>query len=371
MDANIHLVIDNGSGFIKAGFSGEESPRHYFPSITGHTKVEGIYLSEEQKESIVGTEAQKKFGILNISYPIQECRIVNWDDISKIWHYTFYNELKVAPEEHNVLLTESPYNTRREREQIAEMMFETFNSPCIYLSPQSVLATYAVGKSTGLMIDCGEGSTNFSPIYEGLLMRESVTHIPIAGKMIFEFLVKKLIENKQCLDSKNQKNGCKKVKEKLCYIAQDFDSEINNNIETSSFTLPDGSVIQINKEKILAGEILFNPKQFEIQSKSLQESFMDSIKLTDSDLREDMFKNILFNGGTSLMKGFKDRVGKEINKVSEDYKCKKKVHVYPEAQFLAWIGGSVLTSLGTFQNIWVTKQEYKESGVNIVHKKCF
>ena len=119
MDANIHIVIDNGSGFIKAGFSGEESPRHYFPSITGHTKVEGIYLSEEQKESLVGTEAQKKFGILNISYPIQECRIVNWDDISKIWHHTFYNELKVAPEEHNVLLTESPYNTRREREQIA------------------------------------------------------------------------------------------------------------------------------------------------------------------------------------------------------------------------------------------------------------
>ena len=83
VDSNIHCVIDNGSGFIKAGFSGESAPRFHFPTIVGHTKVEGVYVSDEKKESIIGNEAQQKFGILDINYPIQEGKIINWDEMTK------------------------------------------------------------------------------------------------------------------------------------------------------------------------------------------------------------------------------------------------------------------------------------------------
>jgi len=400
VDANIHIVIDNGSGFIKAGFSGEESPRHLFPTITGHTKVDGVYVSEEKKESIVGTEAQQKFGILNIKYPIQQGIITDWDEMLKIWHHCLFCELKIAPEEHNILLTDSPCNSRENREKMTEIMFESLNVPSLYISAQSVLAAYSVGKSTCMMIDCGEGSTNFAPIYEGLLCKQSVLSIPISGKMIFERLVKMLMENGQNLDSKMKREGCKLLKEKMCYIKNDYsnynnnygsgsgsdnynsDNNNNNNEDVknensdnndveSEYTLPDGSVIKINKEKYQCTEILFNPSLYGYDCKSLQDKFMDTIKITDSDMREDMFANILFNGGTSLFKGFKDRVYNEIKKVSEEYDCKKKVHVYPEAQYMAWIGGSILTNMGTFENIWVTKSEYKEFGSTVIHRKCF
>ena len=370
VDSNIHVIVDNGSGFIKAGFSGESSPRFYFPTIVGHTKVEGVYVSEEKKESIIGNEAQQKFGILDINYPIQEGRIIHWDEMMKIWYHTFFTELKIAPEEHNIFLTESPFNTREDREKITEIMFETFNCPCMYLSNQSVLSAYAVGKSTGCVIDCGDGSTNFSPIFEGLLCRNGVTHIPIAGKEIFENLYKLLLNNNN-IESKMEKESLKKIKEDYCYIAEDYDFEIGNCFE-SEVELPDKRKIKIGKEKFQACECLFNPKDYGYNCNSLQEQFMETIKLSDMDMRDPMFANILFNGGSTLFKGFKQRADKEIKDISKDYyNGKKKVHFYPEAKFMSWIGGSILTSLSNFENLWVTKSDYKEVGTGIVHRKCF
>ena len=371
VDSNIHCVIDNGSGFIKAGFSGESAPRFYFPTIVGHTKVEGVYVSDEKKESIIGNEAQQKFGILDINYPIQEGKIVNWDEMTKIWFHTFFSELQIAPEEYNIFLTESPFNSREDREKITEIMFETFNCPCMYLSNQSVLSAYSIGKSTGCVIDCGDGSTNFSPIFEGLLCRNGVTHIPIAGKEIFENLFKLLSVNNN-IESKMQKESLKKVKENLCYISEDYNSEINGNVNESEYELPDKSKIKIGKEKFQACECLFNPKEFGYNCKSLQEQFMETIKLSDMDIREFMFANIIFNGGSTLFKGFKQRADKEIKEISKDYyQGKKKVHFYPEAKYMSWIGGSILTSLSNFENLWVTKNDYKEIGTSIVHRKCF
>lgn len=368
VDAQIHCVIDNGSGFIKAGFSGEEAPRFFFPNIVGRTKVEGVYVGNEKKESIIGTEAEQKFGILNITYPIQGGKITNWEEIEKIWHHTFFSELKIAPEEHNILLSESPFVSREDREKTLEIMFEIFNTPCIYLSAQSVLSAIAYGKSTGISVDCGEETTNFAPIYEGFLCREAVTYIPIAGRHIHETLVNLLIQNGQVLQSKMQKEAMKKAKIEFCYVSKDIENENNDSVD--EYILPDKRIIKIRDEKYKAPELLFNPKTYGYDCNSMQDQFMISINKTDMDLRKDMFSNILFNGGTTLFKGFKERVDKEFKEVSKEYECKKKIHCYPEAQFAAWIGGSILSSLNTFENLWITKSEYKEVGSCIVHRKC-
>ena len=141
VDSKVHIVIDNGTGYMKAGFSGEEAPASVFPTLLGKPK-ENSLLGSEKKERLLGQEALEKLGITKINRPITNGIITNFDDMTKIWHHTFYNELRIAPEDHSVLVTDSPQNSPENREKITECMFELFNIPSLFIGVTSILSIY-------------------------------------------------------------------------------------------------------------------------------------------------------------------------------------------------------------------------------------
>ena len=360
------LVIDNGSGLVKAGFAGDEAPKAVFPSIVGRPKRQGI---AGQRSYYVGDEVQSRRSILTVDYPIKRGIVTNWDDMEKLWEHTFNNELRAAPEEHRVLLTEAPFNPKVNREKMTQIMFETFKTPAIHLGIQEVFCLYASGRGSGIVLNSGEGVTHVVPIKEGNVLSHAILGLDLGGRDLTDYLTKMLNEKGYAFMTPTEREIVRDIKEKVCYVALNVEQESLFSSE-KSYELPDGNVITLDKESFRCPESLFQPSLLGMGTAGLHETTNNSIMKCDIDIRRYFYANIVLSGGTTMFPGFAERMQKEITALAlSDMNI--KIIVPPERKYSVWMGGSIFASLSINQKMWISKQEYEESGPSIVHKKCF
>ncbi|CAL6076015.1 Actin [Hexamita inflata] len=361
------VVCDHGTGFTKLGFAGQQLPSFMFPTCV--TKSANSFLSDLTYKS--GQDAVDSGQ--NLIYPLQNGIIQNWDALQQLQFDCFNKFLHITPQEHEIILTEPPMNAPENRERLSEIMFESFNFKGMFIGAQALFAIFSKAwdksnlEQTGICLDIGDGVSHVIPVYEGYVMQHAVQSVPIAGKAITQF-VQDMLSRREKIQTDLQQKIAKIVKEKYCYCANqalamefmDFQPINNQNIC--------GVNIDIGQEAFIAPEIFFDPSIYsKIHDQSIAQIVFNSIQHCPIDCRKTMYENIYLSGGSTILKGFSQRLQNDIQAIV-DSKNLRGITVNVKSHSLqrtaVFSGASIFGSKPEFKDVVLSKQRYDEEGKN-------
>lgn len=375
------VVSDNGTGFVKCGFAGENIPRYVFPSMVGRPMLraeEEVIDDVVLKDVLVGEDAARIRQGLEINYPVENGTVRNWEDMEHLWDYTFDEKLGINPAEKKILLTEAPMNDKKNREKMVEMMFEKYNFKGVQVSVQAVLTLYAQGLLTGVVVDSGDGVTHVVAVHSGYALPHLTRRLNVAGRSITQYLIKLLLLRGYAFNRTADFQTVQEIKEKFCYCALDPVKERKLAHETTvlmeSYELPDGRTIKIGGERFEAAEALFNPAVLDDEQPGISDMVFDMIQAADLDLRADFYKQIVLSGGSTMYPGLPSRLEHDIRKrylaevlkgdTKRLSKFRLRIEDPPRRKHFVFLGASVLGDImASRDEFWMTKDDYKESGL--------
>jgi actin-related protein len=358
------IVIDIGSGVSKAGFAGDDQPRSVFVPITA---------GPTRSMSVLYDGWRPWRGNIPPKRPIERGVVVNWEALECVCREIFWDGVRVDPTEQAVLLTEAALTSKIHQERKAELLFEVFHVPALCIHPQALMSMYGTGRTTGLVLELGDGFIEIAPFVEGRCPAHAVRKLPYGGSDITERLRGMLVCGcERGIDlSHCRYELARDVKEKLAYVAPDFNAELMRSLNgpdcAASYKLPDGFLTVVSSGRFSCAEFLFQTNRH-AGVIGIQDAAVDALSMCDVGVRSELYANIVVSGGTSLLPGLPERLAAEVTRLSPP-SAPVTVEANLGRSYGAWIGGSVFGSLDTFPEFLLTRHEYSESGPGVVRRK--
>ena len=374
------IIIDIGSGEIKAGFSGEEKPKVTFNNYFGEPKYKKIIRtfeneSKEKTEQYIGEDCDKYLGLIKLRYPVIHGSFENESDILTIFSHIFtklgLNSQEIK--EHPVLITEPILNPSKNREQITHTLVDNLGVPGIFFASQPLLSLFSTSATSGTVLESGEGVTQSCVVYEGYSIPSSYERYNYGGKDVTEFLRDLLKKKGYHFYNSTELKIINEIKENLCYLEinkRNDSYKKTNHIKSSPYYLPDGSNISIGEERVLAPELLFNPEYTGKEYLGFTDMIISSINSIDIDLKKSSYENIWLSGGNTSFKELDGKLVNELkNKLGKDYRINIFENEKINPKYRCWVGGNIISTMEVFKTMWVTRYEWNEKGSRIIHIK--